>query len=86
MIAASENMEDHFTHPSWVFSQLAVAGLKIKLSKLSFLKRHIKFLGHTSDKDGIHISGDKVKAVSKFSTPTNTDQVHCFLGLSGYYR
>ncbi|KAK4326756.1 hypothetical protein Pmani_002773 [Petrolisthes manimaculis] len=69
-----------------VFIRLQDAGLKLKLSKCAFVCKQTTFLGHTIDADGIHTLQNKVHAVSNYPTPTNTDQVRSFLGLSGYYR
>ncbi len=38
------------------------------------------------DKDGIHTTPDKVKAVQNFPVPTSVNNVRSFLGLTGYYR
>ncbi len=63
---ASENLQEHFHTLSLVLSLFQAAGLKIKLSKCSFLKQQVKFFGHKVDKDGIHTLSDKVNAVQNF--------------------
>ena len=43
-------------------------------------------MGHIVDKDGIHTTDEKVKAVQNFPVPTSIAKVSSFLGLAGYYR
>ncbi len=38
------------------------------------------------DRDGIHTTQDKVRAVQKFPVPTSVNNIRSFLGLAGYYR
>ena len=37
-------------------------------------------------KEGVLVDPVKVKAVSKWATPTNVTEIRSFLGLAGYYR
>lgn len=48
-------------------------GLRIEISRSSFLRGNASFLGHTLDKDGLRMCNDKVKAIIDFSTDTNAD-------------
>ena len=86
VIIASKTIQEHLDTLSQVLSRFAQAGLKLKLSKCSFLKRQISFLGHRVDREGIHTLDDKISAVCKFPTPTNVDQIRSFIGLAGFYR
>ena len=86
VIIASKTVHEHLDTLSEVLSRFAKAGLKLKLSKCSFLKRQISFLGHRVDREGIHALDDKIRAVCQFPTPTHVDQIRSFLGLAGFYR
>ena len=86
LIVFSKNVAEHITSLDLVMQKLRTAGLKVKLSKCSFLKQSITFLGHVVDRDGIHTMRDKVKAVQEFPTPKSVENVRSFLGLCGYYR
>ena len=86
LIVVSQSMEDHFRKLTLVLEKLSSAGLRLKLSKCNFLKSRLQFLGHIVNEEGIHTVPDKIKAVAEFPTPTNTDKVRSFLGLSGFYR
>ncbi len=63
---ASQNSQELFHTLSLVLSRFQAAALKIKLSKCSFLKQQVKFLGHKVDRDGIHTLDNKVDAVKNF--------------------
>ena len=86
IIVASKDLHSHLDTLSQILSRFAKAGLTLKLSKCSFLRSEIKFLGHRVDKHGIHTLDDKVRAVSEFPTPSNADQIRSFIGLAGFYR
>ena len=86
LILASQDMDTHLEKLSLVLQKFADAGLKLNLVKCKFLRSRIEFLGHVVDKDGIHTTNDKVKAVQNFPTPKTVDNIRSFLGLAGYYR
>ena len=86
IIIASKSTHEHLDTLSQVLSRFAKAGLKLKLSKCSFLKHQISFLGHSVDREGIHTLDDKIRAVCNFPTPENVDQIRSFIGLAGFYR
>ena len=43
-------------------------------------------LGHVVTKEGIKVDPQKVKAVTKWSRPTNVTEIRSFLVLAGYDR
>lgn len=59
--------------------------LYVKFSKCDFWLDKVHFLEHVASKDGISVDPDKIKAVSKWATPTNVIEIRSFLGLVGYY-
>ena len=86
LIVFSKDLDSHLATLNKVLDTLAKAGLKIEINKCSFLKCNISFLGHSIDRDGLHMLRDKVKAVQDFPTPRNPDNVRSFLGLASFYR
>ncbi len=86
LILVSRDLESHFDKLDLVLQKFQEAGLKLNLSKCKFLRSRIEFLGHIVDKDGIHTTDAKVRAVQNFPTPTSVTHVRSFLGLAGYYR
>ena len=63
-----------------------MAGLKLKLQKCSFFKKHIQYLGHLISDEGIQPLPEKLESIAKMPVPQNAKQVKQFLGLVGYYR
>ena len=86
LILVSQDLDSHLTKLALVLQKFSDAGLKLNLPKCKFLRARIEFLGHLVDKDGIHTTPDKVKAVQNFPVPTSVNNVRSFLGLAGYYR
>ena len=65
---------------------LSKAALKIKLSKCSFFKEQIHYLGQLVSGTYILPLTDKTEALMKLKPPTNIKEVRHFLGLTGYNR
>ena len=73
-----EHLED-------IFSRLKAAGLKLKLEKCCFFKKHIQYLGHLISAEGIQPLPEKLENIAKMPAPKNPKEVKQFLGLVGYY-
>ena len=73
-------------HLEIIFNRLREAGLKLKLKKCSFFKKHIQYLGHLISDEGIQPLPEKLESIAKMPVPKNAKQVKQFLGLVGYYR
>ena len=86
IIIFSKTEEEHLQHLEEIFDQLWKAGLKLKLQKCSFFKKHIQYLGHLISDEGIQPLPDKLESITKMPTLQNAKQVKQFLGLVGYYR
>ena len=86
VIIFSKTIDDHINHIQAVLKLLKEAGLKIKLSKCTFLRQEVEYLGHIVSNEGIKPDPKKQLAIDQFPVPKNVDQVRSFLGLAGYYR
>jgi hypothetical protein len=86
VIIYSRTIEDHVKHLQAVFDLLRKGGLKVKLSKCTFLQKSVKYLGHIISEEGLRPDPKLTKAIENYPTPQNMSQVKSFLGLSGYYR
>ena len=86
IIIFSETEEEHLQHLEEIFERLQQAGLKLKLQKCSFFKKHIQYLGHLISDEGIQPLPEKLESIVKMPIPQNAKQVKQFLGLVGYYR
>ena len=86
IIIFSKTEEEHLQHLEEIFNYLMKTGLKLKLQKCSFFKKHIQYLGHLISDEGIQPLPEKLESIAKMPTPQNVKQVKQFLGLGGYYR
>ena len=84
IIIFSKTEEEHLQHLEEIFECLRKAGLKLKLQKCSFMKKHIQYLGHLISDEGIQPVPEKLESIAKMPVPQNAKQVKQFLGL--YYR
>ena len=78
--------EEHDKTLRLVLSKLQSAGLKLKLVKCHIGVPSVTYLGYKLDKQGIHPTEDKVKAISEAPAPTNTTQLRAYLSLINFYR
>ena len=86
IIIYSRSEREHLEHLEEIFIRLKAAGLKLKLEKCCFLKKHIQYLGNLISADGIQPLPEKLESIAKMPAPKNPKEVKQFLGLVGYYR
>ena len=86
IIIYSRSEKEHLEHLEEIFTRLKKAGLKLKLEKCCFFKKHIQYLGHLISEDGIQPLPEKLESIAKMPAPKNPKEVKQFLGLVGYYR
>ena len=86
IIIYSRSEKEQLEHLEEIFTRLKTAGLKLKLEKCCFFKKHIQYLGHLISADGIQPLPEKLESIAKMPAPRNPKEVKQFLGLVGYYR
>ena len=86
IIIFSKTKEEHLQNLEEIFECLRKAGLKLKLQKCSFFKKHIQYLGHLISDEGIQPLPEKLESIAKMPVPQNVKQVKQILGLIGFYR
>ena len=86
IIIYSRSEKEHLEHLEEIFTRLKAVGLKLKLEKCCFFKKHIQYLGHLISADGIQPLPEKLQSIAKMPAPRNLKEVKQFLGLVGYYR
>ena len=86
IIIYSRSEKVHLEHLEEIFIRLKTAGLKLKLEKCCFFKKHIQYLGHLILEDGIQPLLEKLESIAKMPATRNPKEVKQFLGLVGYYR
>ena len=86
LIVGSLILMEHLEDLRKLFVRLREANLKIKLSKCSFFKRKLIFLGHEISEQGIKPNPMKIEAIIKMKPPVDLTGLRRFLGLTSYYR
>lgn len=86
ILVYSKNLEEHKQHLSSILDILHKNRFVVKLSKYSFAKQRLEYLGRIISSAGVPTDPEKIKAVQNWPSPTNVKQLRGFLGLSGYYR
>ena len=71
IIIFSRSEEEHLIHLEKVFQRLQEAGLKLKLQKCSFFKKHIQYLGHLLSDEGIQLLPEKLESIKNMPRPKN---------------
>ena len=71
IIIYSRSEKEHLEHLEEIFTRLKVAGLKLKLEKCCFFKKHIQYLGHLISAEGIQPLQEKLESIAKMPAPKN---------------
>lgn len=82
----SKNIEDHKKHLKLVFDLLRQHQFKVRMSKCSFAKQQLNYLGHVISSEGVATYPKKIADVENWPVPSSVKEVRSFLGLTGYYR
>ncbi|CAG9830063.1 unnamed protein product [Diabrotica balteata] len=86
ILIATQTIEENLEVLREVLILVSQNLLELRLDKCSFLKTEIDFLGYRINENGICPNKDNVKAIAEYPVPTDTKQVHRFLGLASYFR
>ncbi|KAJ9521009.1 hypothetical protein QJQ45_022725, partial [Haematococcus lacustris] len=86
ILIMSRSLEEHFMHLEQVLQRLQMHKLFARLSKCSFLRAMLKFLGHIVGKDGIAVDPAKVEAIHSWPVPQTLLALQGFLGAANYVR
>ena len=86
ILVTGHDADEHLRNLEEVFSRMQQAGLQLKKSKCVFMSPSVEYLGYVIDKDGLHPSQQKVKAVKNAPRPNNTTELKAYLGLLTYYE
>ncbi|OWA55342.1 putative Retrovirus-related Pol polyprotein from transposon opus [Hypsibius exemplaris] len=65
----SPDVETHFEHLEEVLKRIKGAGLKVKVSKCSWMKDKVTFLGHQISAQGLEMDPKKVEAITDMPRP-----------------
>ena len=82
----SPSYDKHLSHLRTAFEVLKQHTLFAKLSKCSFGKTQVEYLGHIITIHGVSTDPKKVAAMREWPVPKTIKELRGFLGLTGYYR
>lgn len=86
LLIASVGVEESLGILEEVLIRLKEYGLELNLSKCSFLKKEIEYLGYLVSENGITLCKRHVQAIVEFPQPQNVKEMQGFLGLCNYFR
>jgi hypothetical protein len=82
----SKSWEDHLKHIAEVLSILQKHQFHVKMSKCSFAKPQLTYLGHIVSGQGVATNPTKIISIQEWPQPQNQKDLRSFLGMVGYYR
>lgn len=86
ILVYSPDLATHLKHLRLVLSTLREHQLYAKVSKCSFAKDNMDYLGHIISHKGVATDPEKTAVMKQWPLPTNATELRGFLGLTGYYR
>ena len=85
ILITTRSIEEHKEIVSEVLQRLEKHNIKAKLSKCEFFKSSVNYLGYKIDKEGLHPTEEKIRAIIDVPAPTNVTELRPWLGLINYY-
>ncbi|XP_029163713.1 uncharacterized protein K02A2.6-like [Nylanderia fulva] len=85
IFVTGETDEIHLKTLYMVFQRLEQSGFHVNINKCDFFKEKLDLLGFVINKEGLHKSETKVKAMTNAPVPRNKKQLESFIGLITYY-
>jgi hypothetical protein len=82
----SKSWEEHLSHITQVFQLFLDNQLYVKLSKCSFARKQLNYLGYVISAQGVATDPSKVHIIATWPIPTSVKELRSFLGMAGYYR
>jgi len=86
VLIPSRSFEEGLERLEEVLKTVSENGLTLNLSKCSFFRKEIDFLGFEISGDGIRPGARKIVAVQNFPTPKNVHEIRQFIGLASFFR
>ena len=86
ILVFSESFNDHVKHLKEVFDRLAQAGRSVRLEKVQWIQRQVKFLGFHVGNGQVILIKDKVDTILGLPLPKTVSELRSFLGAAGVYR
>lgn len=85
ILVATPNYSEHLVVLHEIFNRLRKYNVRARWEKCHFFQKQIKFLGILVDVEGLRPDMEKINAIVTMPPPTNTSELHSFLGAIGFY-
>jgi hypothetical protein len=86
ILVLGKDAESHAQHLDAVLSVLEQHQFYAKMSKCTFEKHELAFLGFIVSSEGIKVDPKKTDVVARWPVPLSINHLRSFLGLSNYFR
>ena len=86
ILISGSTLHEHLKILDTVLEKLQTSGLKLNKTKCFFLRHRIEYLGYIIDRDGLHPTTEKVRAIQEARTPQNVSELRSFFGIINYYH
>ena len=86
IIIFSNTPEEHLVHLKAVLTRLRAEKLYVKMSKCTFRRPELEWLGHIVGRDGLRTNPAKVAALADYPAPRTLTELRSFLGLANFFR
>ena len=86
ILVYSKNKEQHVKDVTAILQRLKDAYLLLKPKKCNFHVDKVVFLGYVVTTARLAIDPKKIKAIIKWTGPTNVKEVQSFLGFANFYK
>lgn len=84
ILVYGKTRDEHDKHLQEVLRRLKEHNVSLNQKKCSFSKTSCTFLGFKIDKDGYHVTDERLEAIKNFRRPENIAEVRSFLGLMNF--
>ena len=86
MIGGACSWKDSLLQLEQLLERCSQYNMVLKPSKCQFGLKEVEFLGFVLSKEGKRPGTEHTKAIAEMPAPTTSEEVHSFLGLTGYFR
>uniref|UniRef100_A0A0K8W549 RNA-directed DNA polymerase n=1 Tax=Bactrocera latifrons TaxID=174628 RepID=A0A0K8W549_BACLA len=86
VVIAADTREENVRYLEQFLQIIQEEGLTLRLSKCSFLRYSVNFLGHVVDANGILPGAVKTATIREYPTPSSQLDVQRSMGLTGFFR
>ena len=85
ILVSGSTVKEHLQNLDKDLAILSTAGIKLNRDKCAFLSPPVEYLGHVIDRQGLHPTEEKAKAIKDAPRPKNVSELRAFLGIINYY-